>query len=56
MSRRKELEKEMELAQRRIDEAPTDTPKTVMELWEKELDSIAFELNNLYDDDMDDDE
>lgn len=56
MSRRSELEKELEMAQKRIEDAPRDTPETVMELWQKELDSIAFELNNLYDDDMDDDE
>ncbi len=51
MSRRKELEKEIELAQRRIDDAPKDTPNDVLNLWKKDLDSLLFELNNLYDDD-----
>jgi hypothetical protein len=51
MSRREELEKELEIAQNRIETAPADTPQEVMKLWEKELDSLSFELNNLYDDD-----
>lgn len=54
MNRREELEKEYAIADKRIREAPQDTPKNVMDLWRKELDSISFELNNLYDDDMDD--
>ena len=51
MSRRSELEKEIEIAKKRIDDAPKDTPLSVKELWYKELDSLSFELNNLYDDD-----
>ncbi|WP_185153831.1 hypothetical protein [Dysgonomonas sp. 520] len=51
MSRREELEKEIRIVQKRIADAPIDTPKHVMELWQKELDSLDFELNNLYDDD-----
>lgn len=51
MSRRAELEKELDLAKKNLDEAPKDTPKNVLELWQKEYDSLAFELNNLYDDD-----
>lgn len=51
MSRRSELEKEIGLAKKRIDDAPKDTPHKVMELWIKELDSLSIELNNLYDDD-----
>ena len=50
MSRRAELEKELEIVQKRIDNA-YNIPKEIMELWKKELDSISFELNNLYDDD-----
>lgn len=51
MSRRTELEKEIAIAQSRIDNAPENTPKEIMEAWTKELDSLSFELNNLYDDD-----
>ncbi|WP_185154818.1 hypothetical protein [Dysgonomonas sp. 25] len=52
--RREELEKELELAKKRIDEAPKDTPHALIEAWTKELDSISFELNNLYDDEEND--
>ena len=51
MSRRTELEKEIEIAQNSIDKAEPDTPKEVIAAWKKELDSLSFELNNLYDDD-----
>lgn len=51
MSRREELEKEIVLAKKRVDDAPKDTPHEVMESWIKDLDSLSFELNNLYDDD-----
>jgi hypothetical protein len=50
MGRREELEKELAEAQRRLDEAPADMPKDWREAFEKERDSISFELNNLYDD------
>jgi len=50
MSRRSELEKELDIVQKRIDNAPKGTPKEILESWHKELDSISFELNNLYDD------
>ncbi len=50
MGRREELEKELAIAQRRIDEAPADIPEEIMDAYKKELDSIAFELDNLYDD------
>lgn len=55
MSRRQELEKELEIAQKRVNNAPSDTPQQVIDDWQTELDSISFELNNLYDDDQDDD-
>jgi len=55
MSRREELEKEYSLVDERINNAAEDTPRDVIDAWRKELDSIDFELNNLYDDDMDDD-
>lgn len=51
MSRREELEKEIVLAKKRIDDAPKNTPHEVMDVWVKELDSLSVELNNLYDDD-----
>jgi hypothetical protein len=51
MSRRTELEKELEIVQGRIDNAPKDTPKEISNAWTEELDSISFELNNVYDDD-----
>ncbi|WP_185152991.1 hypothetical protein [Dysgonomonas sp. 216] len=51
MGRRLELEKEYDIVDKRIQEAPKDTPVSLLEAWRKELDSIAFELNNLYDDD-----
>jgi hypothetical protein len=51
MSRRSELEKEIVLAKKRIDDAPKDTPHDVMDGWVKELDGLSVELNNLYDDD-----
>lgn len=51
MSRRKELEKEIVLIKKRIDDAPKDTPHELMEQYIKELDSLSVELNNLYDDD-----
>jgi len=54
MSRRTELEEELEMVQKRIDNAPENTPKEVVNAWTKELDSVSFELDNLYDDDEND--
>ncbi|WP_197027629.1 hypothetical protein [Prevotella sp. 10(H)] len=54
MSRRTELEKEIEIAKKRMDDAPKDTPEDVKEQWIKELDSLSVELNNLYDDNEND--
>jgi len=54
MSRRIELEEELNMVQKRIDNAPENTPKEVMEAWVKELNSISFELDNLYDDNEND--
>ncbi|MCD7973202.1 MAG: hypothetical protein LUG18_11155 [Candidatus Azobacteroides sp.] len=51
MARREELEKEIEIAENRIKNAPVNTPKEIMDAWIKEYDSISFELNNLYEDD-----
>ena len=54
MSRRMELENELEMVQKRINNAPKDTPDDVLEAWTEELDSISFELDNLYDDNEND--
>jgi len=51
MSRRTELERELEIVQERIDHAPENTPCEMRDQWREELDSITSELNNLYDDD-----
>ena len=51
MSRREELEKEIEIVSKRINEAPINTPNEVLDAYKKELNSISFELENLYDDD-----
>lgn len=51
MSRREELEKGVEIARKRLDQAPLNTPNEVLEAYRNELDSISMELNNLYDDD-----
>lgn len=37
MSRRKELEHEVSLAQERIKKAPKDTPREILKIWEQEL-------------------
>lgn len=49
MSRRKRLEHEISLMEKRIKEAPKDTPASIRELWQQELDDLEFELNNLVD-------
>ncbi len=51
MGRRAELEKEIAILQKRIDHAPADTPKDVMDSWRSAYDDLSFDLNNLYDDD-----
>ncbi|MDR0953876.1 MAG: hypothetical protein LBM20_00625 [Rikenellaceae bacterium] len=50
MSRREELEEELAIAQKQLDDAPTDTPEAVLKAYREEYDSVAFALNNLYDD------
>lgn len=50
MGRRDELQKEIEIAKKRLDDAPKDLPYSIKNAWIKELDSLSFELNNLYDD------
>lgn len=56
MSRRSQLEHEVSLAQKRIKEAPKDTPEDIKKLWEDELVSLEIELNNLTDDEEDNNE
>ncbi|MCC8034949.1 MAG: hypothetical protein LIO77_03320 [Rikenellaceae bacterium] len=50
MGRREELEKELDAARKRIEALPETTPQEVVKAWHREVDSISFELNNLYDD------
>jgi len=50
MGRREELEKELEIAEKRLENIPDNIPEEVVEMWHQEADSISFELNNLYDD------
>lgn len=53
MSRRSQLEHEVSLAQKRIKEAPKDTPEYIRKIWEQELVNLEVELNNLRDGDED---
>lgn len=53
MSRRSQLEHEVSLAQKRIKEAPKDTPEYIRKIWEQELVNLEVELNNLTDGDED---
>lgn len=50
MSRREELERQLEMARQRVDMLPESVPQEVVAEWHRELDSISIELNNLYDD------
>lgn len=56
MSRRSQLEHEVSLAQKRIKEAPKDTPENMKKIWEEELVNLEIELNNLTDDEEDNNE
>lgn len=49
MGIRSQLEHQVSVAQERIKEAPKDTPRDVMKLWEQELVDLELELNNLVD-------
>ena len=53
MNRRSQLEHEVSLAQKRIKEAPKDTPANIRKIWEQELVELEVELNNLTDDEED---
>ena len=56
MSRRRQLEHEVSLAQERIKKAPKDTPKEILKTWKQELVDLELELNNLVDDEEDNNE
>lgn len=56
MSRRKELEHEVALAQERINKAPKDLPIDVLRAWKLELVDLELELNNLVDEEEDNNE
>ena len=56
MSRRRQLEHEVSVAQERIKKAAKDTPKNILKLWEQELVDPELELNNMVDDEEDNNE
>ena len=56
MSRRRQLEHEVSVAQERIKNAAKDTPKNILKLWEQELVDLELELNNMVDDEEDNNE
>lgn len=47
---RQELEEEVKNARKRLDDAPDDTPQDVRDRWLKDYDYLVFQLDNLYDD------
>lgn len=56
MSRRRQLEHKVSVAQERIKKAAKDTPKNILKLWEQELVDLELELNNMVDDEEDNNE
>ena len=56
MSRRRQLEHEVSVAQERIKKAAKDTPMDILKLWEQELVDLELELNNMVDDEEDNNE
>lgn len=56
MSRRSQLEHEVSLAQKRVDEASKETPARIRQIWEQELVELEIELNNLSDEEEDNNE
>jgi hypothetical protein len=50
MSTRAQLEEEVRNAKERLDHAPSDTPEEVVRQWREEYDDLSFQLDNLYDD------
>ena len=47
---RDELEKDVEAAKKRLENAPVNTPATLLKQWQQEYDYLVFRLDNLYDD------
>ncbi|WP_294479624.1 hypothetical protein [uncultured Bacteroides sp.] len=56
MSRRRQLEHQVSLAQERIKNAAKDTPKDILKLWEQELVDLELDLNNMVDGEEDNNE
>ena len=52
MSTRAQLEADVAAAKKRIDETPEGTPQEVINQWREEYDNLSLELNNLYDDEV----
>ena len=50
MSRRRQLEHEVSVAQERIKKAAKDTLKNILKLWEHELVDLELKLINMVDD------
>ncbi|MCD8185546.1 MAG: hypothetical protein LUD68_03555 [Rikenellaceae bacterium] len=50
MGYREELEKQLEMAEKRLNQATEDTPQEILDHYRKDYDDLSFELNNLYDD------
>ncbi len=50
MSTRKKLEDDLRRAKQRIDTAPKNVPDELMKEWRREYDQISAQLDNLYDD------
>ena len=48
MSRRRQLEHEVSVAQERIKKAAKDTPKDILKLWEQELVDLELELKIIW--------
>ncbi|MCD8166441.1 MAG: hypothetical protein LUE93_10170 [Bacteroides sp.] len=49
MSRREELEREVAEAKDRLDNAPADTPKEILDIWRQEYDELSVDLTELFD-------
>ncbi len=49
MGNRAELEHQVAMAEKRLKEAPKDTPEDLLRIWEDEYVGLSLELNN-YDD------
>lgn len=50
MDRKEELEREIYVLLKKIDEAPQNTPQEVLKAWWEEIDSLTLEVVNLCND------